>query len=76
MSVSRFDFHDYVSKKSDEDLKKFAQISGTTIRYIKEHLISKKKVPRLSMIESLVRAANGEFTKTQFIHWLYDLDAA
>lgn len=75
MSVD-FNFFEYISKMSDEDLEKFAQVSGTTPNYIKRHLIYKKKIPRPEMIEALVFASEGYFSKHDFVHWLYGLDKA
>lgn len=61
---------------SDERLAEFANGSGTTPNYIKRHLIYKKKIPRPEMIDALVFASNGDFSKHDFVSWLYDLDKA
>ena len=73
MLKSVFDFHEFVSRMSCDELDKFANSTGTTSRYIKGQLIYKKKIPRPEMIDSLVVSAKGKFTKVEFIHWLYDL---
>lgn len=71
-----FDFHKFVIEMAPEALEKFAFDSGTTVQYIKRHLIYKRKTPRIDAIESMVIAGNGAFTKVQFVHWLYDLKVA
>lgn len=71
-----FNFFEYISKMSDDDLAKFAEKSGTTPNYIKRHLIYKKKIPRPEMIDALVYASNDDFSKHDFVHWLYDLGKA
>lgn len=73
MLNSNFNFHNYISSLSPNDLELFAVESGTTSNYIKNHLIYKTKIPRTEMIDALVHAAHGEFSKSQFIAWLYDL---
>lgn len=74
MIVDDFNFNAYILKMSESDLEKFAFGSGTTTNYIKRHLIYKVKIPRPEMIDALVRASKGDFTKHQFISWLYDLN--
>lgn len=76
MQKSDFDFHQFISNLSQEQLEKFAVDSGSTVNYIKFHLIYKKKIPRPETIDSVVLAARGAFTKAQFVNWLYDLKVA
>lgn len=73
MELVDFDFKSYIAKLSAEQLGNFATESGTTVNYIKLHLIYKKKLPRPEMIDALVKASQGDFSKYQFIAWLYDL---
>ncbi len=76
MSSRNFNFREYVNSLNPDALETFANSSGTTVNYIKNHLIYKNKIPRPEMIDSLVLAANGAFTKYQFVSWLYDLKKA
>jgi hypothetical protein len=71
-----FNFARYIREMSEERLNNFALDSGTTPNYIKVHLIYKKKIPRPEMIDALVSASKGDFSKHQFISWLYDLKVA
>ncbi|MCO8080278.1 MULTISPECIES: hypothetical protein [Acinetobacter] len=71
-----FNFNEYILQMSDERLVKFSQDSGTTPNYIKRHLIYKKKIPRPEMIDALVFASSGDFSKHEFVSWLYDLSKA
>lgn len=71
-----FNFNEYVLQMSEECLADFANKSGTTPNYIKRHLIYKKKIPRPEMIDALVLASNGDFSKHDFVSWLYDLGKA
>lgn len=71
-----FNFSEYISKMSDERLFEFATESGTTPNYIERHLIYKKKIPRPEMIDALVYASQGDFSKHDFVFWLYDLGKA
>ena len=61
---------------SDERLAAFASTYGTTPNYMKRGLMKKKKIPRPEMIDALVFASNGDFSKHDFVSWLYDLDKA
>lgn len=76
MDYGDFNFRNYVSNLSPCALESFAIESGTTSNYIKNHLIYKKKIPRPEMIDALVCAAKGDFCKSQFIAWLYDVKVA
>lgn len=69
-----FCFKEYIANMSDETLESYAQQAGTTSKYIKRSLIYKTKVPRPEMIEALASASNGDFSKEQFVAWLYDLN--
>ncbi|MCO9048774.1 hypothetical protein [Acinetobacter sp. UC24323] len=76
MSNSDFSFHKFISDQNPEELEAYAERAGTTVLYLKRHLIHKTRVPRIEMIETLVNASNGAFNKIQFIAWLYELDAS
>ncbi|ARG16946.1 hypothetical protein R4466_04910 [Acinetobacter baumannii] len=76
MSKSDFSFHKYISNQSPEELEAYAERAGTTVLYLKRHLIHRTRLPRVEMIQTLVTASNGAFTKVQFIAWLYELDAS
>lgn len=76
MSKLDFSFHKFVSEQSHDELEAYAERAGTTVLYLKRHLIHKTRVPRIEMIETLVNASNGAFSKIQFIAWLYELDAS
>lgn len=76
MSKLDFSFHRFVSDQSPDELEAYAERAGTTVLYLKRHLIHKTRVPRIEMIETLVNASNGAFNKIQFIAWLYELDAS
>lgn len=71
-----FCFKNYIQALTEEQLNKLAETAGTTAQYIKSHLIYRRKFPGPALIDGLVIAANGDFTKAQFIHWLYQIDAA
>lgn len=73
MSSNQFSFADFIRNMTESELKNYANESGTTVSYLKNHLIYKKKIPRPEMIESLVVAARQKFSKQQFVHWLYDI---
>jgi len=73
---SDFSFHKFVLEQKPEELEAFAMRAGTTVSYLKRHLIHRTRLPRIEMIETLVRASNGEFTKIQFIAWLYGLNVS
>ncbi|HGP3418200.1 TPA: hypothetical protein ACLHMH_000054 [Acinetobacter baumannii] len=76
MSNLDFSFHKFISDQSPDELEAYAERAGTTVLYLKRHLIHKTRVPRIEMIETLVNASNGAFNKIQFIAWLYELDAS
>lgn len=76
MSKLDFSFHKFISDQSPDELEAYAERAGTTVLYLKRHLIHKTRLPRIEMIETLVNASNGAFNKIQFIAWLYELDAS
>lgn len=74
MVVVDFDFKSYIHELTDEQLIKFANLAGTTPTYIKRHLVYRSKLPSPSLIDGLVLASNGDFTKSKLIQWLYQID--
>lgn len=76
MQTIDFDFQQYILNLSQQKLEEFATEAGTTVNYLKRHLIYKKKTPRPDAIELMVKASNGDFSKAQFIQWLYELKVA
>lgn len=71
-----FNFKSFISNLSQEALEQFAKDCGTTVEYICRHLIYKNKIPRVETIEAIVIAGKGQFTKSEYIDWLYDLNVA
>lgn len=76
MLKSDFCFKNYIQSLTEDQLNILASKAGTTAQYIKSHLIYRRKFPGPVLIDGLVIASNGDFTKAQFIHWLYQLDVA
>lgn len=76
MIKGEFCFKSYIQSLTEDQLNTLATTAGTTSQYIKRHLIYRRKFPGPVLIEGLVIASNGAFTKAQFIHWLYQIDAA
>ena len=76
MLSTDFNFQEYILNLSQQQLEEFATEAGTTVNYLKRHLIYRKKTPRHDAIKLMVKASNGAFSKTQFIHWLYELKVA
>lgn len=76
MNSGDFSFHKFILEQKADDLEAFAERAGTTVSYLKRHLIHKTRLPRIEMIETLVSASNGAFTKVQFVAWLYGIDSA
>ncbi|WP_336916617.1 hypothetical protein [Acinetobacter modestus] len=74
MKNSDFSFHKYILEQKPEELEAYAERAGTTVSYLKRHLIHKTRLPRIEMIETIVSASNGDFSKVQFIAWLYGLN--
>lgn len=71
-----FDFAQYIRSMSEQQLQTLLLRLELLPNYIKLHLIYKEKIPRPEMIDSLVIAAEGGFSKHQFVSWLYDLEVA
>ena len=76
MNNGDFSFHKFILEQNADELEAFAERAGTTVPYLKRHLIHKTRLPRIEMIETLVSASNGAFTKVQFIAWMYGLNAS
>jgi len=69
-----FSFHKFISDMSPAELERYALKAGTTARYLTVHLIYRSRIPRPEMMEALVHASEGAFTKVQLVHWLYHLE--
>ncbi|WP_104483713.1 hypothetical protein [Acinetobacter indicus] len=56
-------FRDFILNKSPEDLEKYAKDAGTTVGYIKTHLLYGYKEPRKKLRNALVVASNGQISE-------------
>ncbi len=76
MSIDDFDFKKFIKSLSDEQLSTFATTAGTTPLYLKRHLMYRCKYPSPGLIDALVIAGQGKFSKGQFVNWLYQINAS
>ena len=52
----------------------YASRAGTTVSYLRNHLIPGRKVPRRKLIEGLVKASRGMVTYQEVIEHFYYKD--
>jgi len=58
-------FRDFILKQSPKDLEKYARNAGTTVGYIKSHLLYGYKEPRKNLRKALAKASNGEVSEAE-----------
>jgi len=70
------DFKTFFLCLSQDEQERFAVSAGTTTGYIRTHLIApleRRKTPRRELIESLVKAGQGKFTRDELLEWFFPL---
>ena len=60
-------FRDFILNKSPEDLEKYANDAGTTVGYIKSHLLYGYKEPRKKLRKALVVASKGQVSEMEIL---------
>jgi hypothetical protein len=65
-------FRDFILKQSPADLEQYAKDAGTTVGYIKSHLLYGYKEPRRNLRKALAEASKGEVSETE-IHQHFGL---
>lgn len=65
-------FRDFILKQTPADLEKYAKDAGTTVGYIKSHLLYGYKEPRKNLRKALAEASKGEVSETE-IHQHFGL---
>ncbi|MCU4540245.1 hypothetical protein KTJ16_03520 [Acinetobacter bereziniae] len=60
-------FRDFILKQSPADLEKYAKDAGTTVGYIKTHLLYCYKEPRKNLRKALSVASNGNVSDTEIL---------
>jgi hypothetical protein len=77
--MSEFDFHRWYLGLTAEERARFASAAGTSPEYIRCHLIGplrRRKTPRRELLDGLVRAAEGRFTREQLLGWFFPASEA
>ncbi|MDV2468301.1 hypothetical protein QR674_04825 [Acinetobacter chinensis] len=65
-------FRDFILKQTPEDLSKYAKDAGTTVGYIKTHLLYGYKEPRKNLRKALSTASKGQVSEAE-IHQHFGL---
>lgn len=60
-------FRDFILKLSPEDLEKYATTAGTTVGYLKSHLLYGYKEPRKNLRKALAAASNGQVSEIEVL---------
>jgi hypothetical protein len=60
-------FSDFIQQQSPEELEKYAKDAGTTVGYIKTHLLYRYKEPRKNLRKALSVASNGKVSETEIL---------
>ena len=60
-------FRDFILNQSPEDLEKYAKDAGTTVGYIKTHLLYCYKEPRKNLRKALSVASKGKVSEKEIL---------
>lgn len=60
-------FRDFILSQSHEDLENYAKRAGTTVGYLRTHLLYGYKEPRKGLRKALVEASNGEVSEMEIL---------
>ena len=58
-------FRDFILQQSPEELDKYAKDAGTTVGYIKTHLLYGYKEPRKNLRKALSKASKGKVSEAE-----------
>ncbi len=61
----------YFTSLNDKEQGAYAKKAGTTVGYIKTHLIYGRKLPRPGLMEGLAKASNGKISQRQLLNFFY-----
>lgn len=64
-------FDEWFNGLSAEQQLAFATEAGTTVGYIRTHLIRANKLPQVETLENMVAASHGVFTISTLGAWFY-----
>lgn len=65
------DFDEWFNGLSPDQKAAYAAEAGTTVGYIRVHLIRASKIPGVDLMEKLVAASHGIFTLSGLAAWFY-----
>lgn len=60
-------FREFVLNQSQNDLEQYAKDAGTTVGYIKTHLLYNYKEPRRALRKALAVASKGQVSETEIL---------
>lgn len=60
-------FRDFINELNPSDLEIYAKNAGTTVGYLKTHLLYGYKEPRKNLRKSLAQASNGQVSETEIL---------
>lgn len=60
-------FRDFILNQSPEDLEKYAKNAGTTVGYLKSHLLYGYKEPRKNLRKALASASGGRVSEMEVL---------
>lgn len=60
-------FRDFILNQSPKDLEQYAKDAGTTVGYIKTHLLYNYKEPRKNLRKALAEASKGMVSETEVL---------
>jgi hypothetical protein len=72
--MREFDFRTWFLSLSAAERERFALTAGTTPEYIRCHLIAplrRRKTPRRELIDGLLVASEGRFTRAELLQWFF-----
>lgn len=61
------EFRTFILEMTDDELEKYAKDSGTTIGYLKTHLLYGYKEPRRALRKALIKNSNGKVSELELM---------
>lgn len=73
------DLKDFFSRLDDSEQERFAKTAGTTVGYLRAHVLPRRKIPRSALMNGLVVACqtkDPQVTRAQVVEFFYSELAA
>ena len=69
-------FPEFFKRLDESQRTEYAERAGTSVEYIRAHLIYARRVPRRDLLEALVMASDGQVSRKEILEHFYPPVAA